>query len=43
MTKELKISVLENRLALLESRANRDNKNVVNKVKRKLRALKTKI
>ena len=43
MTKELKISVLENRLALLESRTNRDNKNVINKIKRKLRALKTEI
>lgn len=40
MTKELKISILENRLALLESRTSRDNKNVANKIKRKLKALK---
>ena len=37
---EMKIIDLENRIALLQSRAGRDNGNIVNKLRRKLRALR---
>lgn len=40
MTKEQKILAYETRLALLESRTEKENKNVANKIKRKIRALK---
>ena len=40
MTKEQKILAYETRLALLESRTEKENKNIANKVKRKIRALK---
>lgn len=35
-----KILDLENRIALLQSRTSRDNGNIVNKLKRRLRALR---
>ena len=37
---EMKILELENRIAVLEGRNGRENKNIVNKLKRKLRALR---
>lgn len=39
MTKEQKISALQTRIDLLESRTEKENKNIVNKLKRKMRAL----
>ena len=38
---EMKILELENRIAVLEGRTGRDNGNIVNKLKRRLRALRT--
>ena len=40
MTKEQKILAYETRLALLESRTEKENKNIANKIRRKIRALK---
>lgn len=40
MTKEQKILAYETRLALLESRTEKENKNIANKIKRKIRVLK---
>lgn len=37
---EMKILELENRIAVLEGRTGRENKNIVNKLKRRLRALR---
>ena len=37
---EMKILELENRIAVLEGRVGRENKNIVNKLKRRLRALR---
>lgn len=37
---EMKIIDLENRIALLQSRTGRENGNIVNKLKRRLRMLK---
>jgi hypothetical protein len=39
MTKEQKISALNTRIAILEARAGRENKNIVKKIKRKIRDL----
>ena len=40
MTTEYKVLAYQNRIALLESRAKKDNGRIVAKLKRKLRALK---
>ena len=39
MTKEQKISAIQTRIGLLESRTEKENKSIVNKLKRKMRAL----
>lgn len=39
MTNEQKILALNTRVALLEARTGKENKNIVNKLKRKIRAL----
>lgn len=39
MTKEQKISALNTRIGILEARTEKENKNIVNKLKRKVRAL----
>ena len=43
MTNEQKISVIQTRINLLESRTEKENKNIVNKLKRKKRALENKV
>lgn len=40
MDNTMKIFELENRIALLQSRTGRENGNIVNKLKRRLRMLK---
>ena len=39
MTKEQKIAAYESRIALLEGRTEKENKNIVAKIRRKIRAL----
>ena len=39
MTKEQKISAIQARIELLEARTGKENKNIINKLKRKKRAL----
>ena len=40
MTNEFKITMIENRISLLESRKGRDNQHIVAKLRRQLRKLK---
>jgi hypothetical protein len=39
MTKEQKIAAHESRVALLEGRTEKENKNIIAKIKRKIKAL----
>ena len=39
MTKEQKILALSTRIGILEARTEKENKNIINKLKRKMRAL----
>ena len=43
MTKEQKISAIQTKIELLEARTDKENKNIVNKLKRKKRVLENKV